>query len=77
MCRITYICPATKIIGLSNLEHLVNGKPFEFSGVFIGDIIKEAVVIRVDQGKGVVLQVNDKLSGFSHVSFAVNVTIQI
>ncbi|CAB3976612.1 RRP5 homolog [Paramuricea clavata] len=68
ICRITYIYPSTKTVGLSNLEHLVNGEPFNFSSLTIGDILEETDVIRLDQSKGLLLHLNDEISGYAHIS---------
>ena len=72
VCRIIYICPSTKTVGLSNLEHLVNGESFKFCNFSIGDICEEANIVRVDQSKGLLLQLNDQLFGYAHVSIETN-----
>lgn len=42
-----------------------------FSRFSIGDIIEKASVTRVDQNKGLLLQLSDDLSGYVHVSIGV------
>ncbi|XP_028390902.1 protein RRP5 homolog isoform X2 [Dendronephthya gigantea] len=68
MCRIMYICPATKTVGLSNLEHLVNGEPFIFSSFVVGDIVEDTNVLRLDKSRGLLLQLNEHISGYAHIS---------
>ena len=46
----------------------MDGESFHSSSFNIGDIIEEADVLRLDQSKGLLLQLNDELSGYAHVS---------
>lgn len=71
VCRITYICPPTKTVGLSNLGHLVDGEAMSFSSHSIGDINEETIVTRLDQSKGLLLELTEELSGYAHVSIGI------
>ena len=71
VCRITYICPSTKTVGLSNLKHLVNGEAMSLSSHSIGDINEETIVTRLDQSKGLLLELTEELSGYAHVSIGI------
>ena len=46
----------------------MDGESFHSSSFNIGDIIEEADVLRLDQSKGLLLQLNDELLGYAHVS---------
>ena len=63
-----FICPSTKTVGLSVLQNVIDNEPCSFSGHTIGDVIEEAIVTRLDQGKGLLLQLPDSVKAFAHVS---------
>ena len=68
MSRITYIFPSTKTVGLSELQNLVDNKAFIFQEFSTGDVIEEATALRLDQGKGLLLQLSENVTGYAHVS---------
>lgn len=71
-CRLLYINANTKTVGLSLQENVVLNKATSFGNWSIGDIIEDAVVIRVDQGMGLLMRLSDNSLGFAHVSTSTN-----
>ena len=47
----------------------MNGESFRFSSFDIGDIVEEANVIRLDKNRGLLLQLNEQISGYAHVCY--------
>ena len=77
MSRIIYICPSTKTVGLSVLQNVVENEAFSFQGFSIGDVVDDATVTRLDQGKGLLLQLSDNISGYAHVSSNIPATLRV
>ena len=71
-CRLLYINANTKTVGLSLQENVVLNKATSFGNWSIGDIIEDAVVMRVDQGMGLLMRLSDNSLGFAHVSTSTN-----
>ena len=71
-CRLLYINVNTKTVGLSLQENVVLNKATSFGNWSIGDIIEDAVVMRVDQGMGLLMRLSDNSLGFAHVSTSTN-----
>ncbi|EDV20036.1 uncharacterized protein TRIADDRAFT_61471 [Trichoplax adhaerens] len=69
VARIIYVDRKSKKIALSLLNITVNGQ-MDISQVEIGQIIEDAVVLRVDKGVGLLLQLGDNLKGYVHISRA-------
>ncbi|CAH3149742.1 unnamed protein product, partial [Porites evermanni] len=67
-CRLLYINANTKTVGLSLQENVVLNKATSFGNWSIGDIIEDAVVMRVDQGMGLLMRLSDNSLGFAHIS---------
>ena len=62
-CCILFIHPVTKSVALSALPHILDSGATRavtnFDDLAKGDIVKDAVVIKVDKLKGVYLKLND------------------
>lgn len=63
-----YINFATKTVGLSLKKSIVENKPETFEELSVGDIVEEAVVLRISSDVGLLMQLNEFHKGFVHVS---------
>ncbi|XP_062503604.1 protein RRP5 homolog isoform X2 [Corticium candelabrum] len=66
--RIMYINFATKTVGLSLKKSIVENKPETFEELSVGDIVEEAVVLRISSDVGLLMQLNEFHKGFVHIS---------
>ena len=66
-CRITYIKPTTKLIGLSATNGIVSLQSNSKADDFIG-AIEECTVLRADANSGLLVKLVNERKGFVHVS---------
>ena len=66
-CRITYIKPTTKLIGLSATNGIISLQSNSKADDFIG-AIEECTVLRADANSGLLVKLENERKGFVHVS---------
>ncbi|XP_022789365.1 protein RRP5 homolog [Stylophora pistillata] len=67
-CRILYVNANKKTVGVSLQEKVVLHRTASFGHCSMGDVIDDAVVIRVDQKMGLFFSFSDGILGFTHIS---------
>lgn len=66
-----YVDHKSKKIGLSLLNTIINYR-VDVAQPEMGQIIEDAVIIRIDKGIGLLLQLNNTWKGYVHVCVIIN-----